>query len=129
MRALLDTHVVLWATSEPDRLNEPVRTILENNSNELYFSVAGVWELAIKVAHRKLRLPGDLRRWVTKRMQRTRITLLSIESHHVFALAELPYHHRDPFDRMIIAQAIAEKLTLVTADRILTRYDVPVVIA
>jgi len=120
MRLLLDTHIWLWAVMEPERLNPPIRTAIETEI-ELVLSVASLWEMAIKHAAGKLRIEGNLE---TFRLTVTRMrgTELVIRPEHALAAAALPQHHRDPFDRMLIAQATIENLTLVTADEMVRSY-------
>jgi len=121
---LLDTHVWLWATFEPNKLSPAVLQILQNNPCRV--SVASIWELQIKVALGKLDLPQPLDSLVatTKR----EIEILSVHAEHALALRELAFdrEHRDPFDRMLVAQAIHEKCELVTADKKLERYPVTI---
>jgi len=121
MRLLLDTHIWLWAVMEPERLNPAIRTAIETEV-ELVLSVASLWEMAIKHAAGKLRIEGNLE---TFRLTVTRMrgTELVIRPEHALAAAALPLHHRDPFDRMLIAQATIENLTLVTADEMVKSYD------
>jgi PIN domain nuclease of toxin-antitoxin system len=127
MRVLLDTHVLLWAKDDLTLVAESARTALQDQANHLVISVASIWELAIKISQGKLRLPFTVERWTIATLQDLRATLLTVEPNHVFALSELPPHHRDPFDRMLIAQAIQEKLYVVTADRVFKRYDIRVI--
>ena len=120
MRLLLDTHIWLWAVMEPERLNPAIRTAIETEV-ELVLSVASLWEMAIKHAAGKLRIEGNLE---TFRLTVTRMrgTELVIRPEHALAAAALPQHHRGPFDRMLIAQATIEDLTLVTADEMVRSY-------
>jgi len=121
MRLLLDTHIWLWAVMEPERLNPAIRTAIETEV-ELVLSVASLWEMAIKYAAGKLRIEGNLEtfRLTVTRMRGTELVILP---EHAIAAAALPQHHRDPFDRMLIAQATIENLTLVTADEMVRSYS------
>jgi PIN domain nuclease of toxin-antitoxin system len=124
MRLLLDTHVWLWAVTNPERLNSASRDAIES-ATELVFSVASLWEIAIKHAAGKLRLEltlGEFRASIA-RMHSAELT---IHSEHAMLAARLPPHHRDPFDRMLVAQAKVEDLTLATADAVVKAYDVRV---
>lgn len=121
MRLLLDTHILLWTAGNPDRLSRAVRNILTDSTNQLYFSVASVWEIAIKVNAGRLVFPLE-EMDVTLAAQR--LTLLDITLPHALAAAALPPHHNDPFDRMLIAQARMEALLLVTADAMIPTYAV-----
>ncbi len=129
MRLLLDTHVWLWMIAEPDRLGREAHGILEDASSALVFSAASAWEIAIKWRLGRLTLPEPPRDFVPRCLVRDGIRSLPVESHHALAVAELPDHHRDPFDRLLVAQARAEGLTLLTADRALEAYDVAVMSA
>ncbi len=124
MRLLLDTHVVLWQ-QEGDlaRLGSATETI--ETAEELLVSVVSFAEVGIKAAIGKLRLPANLREHVLA----SGVRILSLAPEHGLDLATLPMHHRDPFDRLLIAQARREGLTIVTADRDFTAYDVPVILA
>ena len=124
MRYLLDTHTLLWARATPDLLSADALAVLESADNALYLSIASLWECAIKSSIGKLDVPDDFYRTVAGDYE-----LLGIDVSHVEACANLPLHHRDPFDRMLVAQARLGGLTLVTRDRDIARYDVPVVTA
>ena len=126
MKLLVDTHCFLWMQAEPDRLAPKVRRRLEDPANELLLSAASAWELAIKVALGKLTLPMDAGRYVPTRVAQLGMRALPIEISHALRAAELPRHHADPFDRLLIAQAQLERVTLVTADRQLEAYDVKI---
>jgi PIN domain nuclease of toxin-antitoxin system len=120
LRLLLDTHVVVWALSEPERLAAKTRAAIETEENEIFVSVVSPWELAIKGPREGLRIPGDLEVQVDQRG----FDLLPILFRHTEPIGSMPNHHRDPFDRMLVAQAIVDGLTIVTADRKLTSYQV-----
>ncbi len=120
MRLLLDTHVVLWALSDPGRLSEGTRRAIEVEENDIFVSVVSPWELAIKGPREGLDPPDDLE----LEMNRQRFEILPVLLRHTQAIESMPYHHRDPFDRMLVAQAVVDGLTIVTADRMLTRYQV-----
>ena len=124
MRYLLDTYVLLWARSAPQRLSEEAVAILLAPDNELHVSMATLWECAIKTGLGKLVLPDDFYRIVA-----SDYTLLAMEIPHMQACGKLPMHHRDPFDRMLVVQAQLAGLTLLTHDRNIARYDVPVVMS
>lgn len=122
MRLLLDTHVVLWLVLDDPKLGPVIRTTLEDGAGAVCVSVASLWEMAIKASLGKLVLPANLRETLID----SGVSILPIEARHVDALAGLPRHHNDPFDRMLIAQTKADGLTLVSADRTVSLYDVPV---
>lgn len=123
MRVLLDTQVFLWLLAEPERLGRHLASV-EDTNNALLLSAASSWEIAIKAGLGRLRLPGDPRRYVTDRMRAIGAEPLPVEHAHALAVTELPMHHRDPFDRLLVAQARHLRLTVVTADRQIARYDV-----
>lgn len=124
MRYLLDTHCWLWWNIEPERLNQEAHQIISESGNELFLSTASAWEISIKHAIGRLRLPVPPKQYIPDRLYANQITGLPIGLEHVLHVNELPHHHRDPFDRVLIAQAIVEQLTLVTADDTLRQYDV-----
>jgi len=129
MRLLLDTHVWLWMIGEDERLNELTRAALSDPGNDIFLSAAAVWELAIKHAAGKLKYTGSPAVQVPIHIKRSGVLPLPITADHGLAAAALPMHHRDPFDRMMIAQALAENLTLSTADDRLSAYEVPLLMA
>ena len=124
MRLLLDTHCWLWLESAPERLSERVRRQLADPETELLLSVVSVWELAIKTALGKLELPEALATYVPSRLRRSSVGTLPVRLEHALEVAQLPPHHADPFDRMLIAQARAERLPILTADTAFAAYDV-----
>lgn len=127
MRFLLDTHCWLWLQIEPERLSSTLLDTMAARSSELYLSAASAWEIGIKHAAGRLPLPEPPSIYVEESMRRSGATGLPISHLHALAAAALPLHHRDPFDRVLVAQAQVEGLTLVTADAVLERYDVPTV--
>lgn len=112
--------------AEKERLSPESATILQDSGNELFLSAASSFEIAIKYALGKLLLPAHPRSTCLDQIARTGVAPLAIEHMHALAVAELPQHHRDPFDRLLIAQAQLERLTMVTVDRRLAAYDVPI---
>jgi PIN domain nuclease of toxin-antitoxin system len=127
LRLLLDTHCWIWSVDEPARLNATSRAILLDPETVGFVSAATVWELAIKIRLGKLTLLGGLLDALAESFRRLGFEPLPIHQVHAALTAELPLHHRDPFDRLLIAQAQAEGLSLVTADPLICRYDVDVV--
>jgi PIN domain nuclease of toxin-antitoxin system len=125
MRLLLDAMSAIWAGLSPDRLPPTVRDALNDPSNEVFLSSVTVWELAIKVGLGKLELEPDVRSFVTSLRTTLVARDLSITRRHALGVADLPHHHRDPFDRLLVSQARLEGLVLVTNDPLIVRYDVP----
>jgi PIN domain nuclease of toxin-antitoxin system len=126
MNYLVDTSIFIWSVGPADRLNREARELIKDTSEHLFFSAASAWEISIKHALGKLRLPESPSTYVPKRVQARGMRLLPILNHHALLAGELPMHHFDPFDRMLIAQAKSEGLTLMTADRTFKRYDVDI---
>lgn len=124
MRILLDTQCWLWMASAPDRLSARARSLVEANDNDLYMSAASAWEIAIKHSLGKLDLPEPPAQYVPSRLEAMRVAPLAIEHGHALQVAALPRHHRDPFDRLLIAQAQLEDLPILTSDPTFASYDV-----
>lgn len=127
MRLLLDTRCWLWWVAQPDQLSAHARELITAAGNDVLFSAASSWELAVKYALGKLPLPEPPEEFVLKRLVRDRIDALPVEHRHALRVAALPFHHRDPFDRLLVAQAQLENLRLLTVDRQLQAYDVEIV--
>ena len=126
MRLLLDTHVWLWMVVAPERLSAAARRLVLSEENELALSAASAWEIVIKHALGKLKLPGEPAELVLEWMRRTGVTPLPVLHRHALQVASLPRLHRDPFDRLLVAQAQIEELTVLTVDRQFARYEVKV---
>jgi PIN domain nuclease of toxin-antitoxin system len=124
VRILLDTQVWLWVLGEPARLSTAGRARLRSPANTFYLSAANIWEIVIKQATGKLRLPDEPVAYLRGRLAETPAVVLPITHEHALQLALLPLHHRDPFDRILIAQAQVEGLHLMTADRQFGNYPV-----
>jgi PIN domain nuclease of toxin-antitoxin system len=124
VRVLLDTHAFLWLADNPERLAPAALEALRDPRTDVFVSAVSAWEIAIKVAIGKLRIPLPPTQWVAERMARSRLTGLSIEIRHAVRIAALPRHHRDPFDRMLAAQAEVEGLRLATRDRSFAAYGI-----
>lgn len=122
MRLLVDSHVLLWWLDGASRLSPTAADAMAGGTNELLVSAASVWELSIKQSVGKLRVSADLH----EHALRQGFSELPVTGVHACAVRDLPFHHRDPFDRLLIAQARVEGLTLVTADRAMSAYDVPI---
>ena len=126
MKLLIDTQCWLWWFAEPDRLKEETIAQIIDETNELWFSVASVWEMGIKVGLGKLPLPEPIDRYLASRMKQLGARSLEIRADHALQAGGLPLHHRDPFDRMLIAQAQVEGMKIVTSDRMFDRYEVEI---
>jgi PIN domain nuclease of toxin-antitoxin system len=124
MSYLLDTTVFVWLLKEPERLNRRALELLEDENNEVFLSSVTSWEVVIKSAMGKLTLPKKPDELFAEVFQNFRFQPLSITHAHSVAVGELVFHHRDPFDRMLIAQARSEKLVLMTADLMMQKYPV-----
>jgi PIN domain nuclease of toxin-antitoxin system len=120
LRVLLDTHVFLWLQTEPERVGEHLDT-LADPATELLVSAASSWEVAIKHALGRLPLPDTPERWMPERIRAIGARPIAVEHDHALAAAGLPQIHRDPFDRLLVAQAVALDATLITADAALAR--------
>lgn len=126
MKLLLDTHIFIWWDSEPARLSGPVLALCTDPAHELVVSVASLWEMQIKRQLGKLDLRLPLAEIVAHQQETNSVTILPVAQAHVLALEQLPNHHRDPFDRILVAQALVEGATLVSADPLLKSYPVEV---
>lgn len=125
MKLLLDTHVFLWIASGGSDLSNQTLKLLRDGTNTVYFSAASAWEIAIKRSLGKLQAPEDL----LEEVARLRFTPLPVSLEHALAVERLPYLHKDPFDRLLIAQAISDNLNLVTRDETIREYDLSVISA
>lgn len=126
MKVLLDTHAWLWMMAEPERLSPASRELLASAETAVHVSAASAWEIGIKHALGRLPLPAPPEDLVPFWLQRSNATALPIDMSHVLAAAALPNHHRDPFDRVLIAQSRLERLPLLTADPQFDAYEVEV---
>jgi PIN domain nuclease of toxin-antitoxin system len=125
-RLLLDTHVFLWWVDDAPELSATARQAIADISNKCYFSVACCWEVAIKSSLGKLSLSKPVERFVSEQLAANGFTLMNIDVRHAAKVEKMPFHHRDPFDRLLIAQALTEKLTIISADRVFFDYGVKV---
>ena len=123
MNLLLDTHVLIWVFSHDSSLSPTATEAIRDGRNLVFVSAATAWEIAIKKALGKLRVPGNYQ----EGLKRYRFTPLDITTEHALAVEQLPPHHKDPFDRMLIAQVQIERLTLVTHDPNMKAYGIPII--
>lgn len=126
MRVLLDTHAFLWFMAGDERLSQKARETMSKENTELFLSAASVWEMAIKAALGRLQLPLPVADYVAEKIH-AGFQMMPIDWVHAAAVQKLPFHHRDPFDRLIIAQAQVEKLPLVSGDRKFLKYGIQLI--
>ena len=124
MRLLLDTHAFLWFVLNDAQLSSKAKTIIEDPSNDILISPASYWEIAIKVSHKKLDLFATFDDFMRRGIAGNDFEILPIEPKHAAIVATLPLHHKDPFDRLLIAQALAEAIPLVSTDSAIDPYSV-----
>jgi PIN domain nuclease of toxin-antitoxin system len=125
MRLLLDTHLLLWTTSVSSKLSTTARQLIDDAGNELFFSSASIWEATLKMAARRGDFDIDAR-LLRRTLLNSDYTELPVTGEHAVAVADLPPLHKDPFDRLLIAQCMVEGVTLLTADRVVARYPGPI---
>ncbi len=126
MRALLDTHTFLWAISGSEKLSRRAGEIFAGPS-DLWLSVASIWEILIKAQAGRIPLPEPVGPYLVRKLAENEIATLTISLDHVMRIEALPMHHRDPFDRILIAQSLEEELPIVTSDSVFNRYDLEVI--
>jgi PIN domain nuclease of toxin-antitoxin system len=124
MRAILDTHVILWWVTNNPQLSQAVRDIIADSENTLYLSVASSWEIIIKFKTGKLPLPELPTQFIQSCLRVNRFENMAIDLPHVLQINTLPDHHKDPFDRILIAQAQVENIPILTVDRLIVQYPV-----
>jgi PIN domain nuclease of toxin-antitoxin system len=124
MRLLLDTHTFLWFIIDDSSLSGNARALIEDSNNNVVLSVASLWEMAIKISLGNLTISQPFNVFMTEQMRLNAIDLLNISIDHAAVVATLPFHHRDPFDRLLVAQAMVERLPIVSVDTVFDAYDV-----
>ena len=127
MKVLLDTHAFLWWNTEDPQLSKRAREIIADGQSEIFISAASAWEIAIKTSKGMLALPEPPAHYVEKRMNLYRFQALPIQIYHASRVYELPLHHADPFDRLLIAQSQIESMPLISVDSEIRKYEVEVV--
>ena len=123
MNLLIDTHVLLWWLDDHPSLSKKARVVIADGNNLVFVSAAIIWEIRIKQALGKLEVPANFRQVLNKQS----FEMLAITAEHAHAVKDLPFHHRDPFDRMLIAQAAVEGFTIVSSDTNIQKYQVPII--
>jgi len=129
VRVLIDTQCWLWMHLSPERFSTRTRRLVSRLDTDIVLSTVSVWEIAIKSALGKLRLPEPAEAWVPARMTLSVVTPLPVDVAHALRVGTLPPHHRDPFDRMLISQSLVEGLPVLTSDPVFSRYGVKVIAA
>lgn len=124
MRCLLDTHTFLWAVNDSPRLSHRAREVVEDEANELFLSVASLWEIAIKLSAGKLKLELPFLDLAVQKTSAHGIEIMPITAAHLDVVWRLPFHHRDPFDRLIAAQCLSENYSLLSRDGALDSYEI-----
>lgn len=124
MRLLLDTHTFLWFVEGNPQLSARARALIEDSFNEVLLSVASIWEIAIKYSLGKLSLTAPIEVFFAQQLQANAITTLDVRTEHVIVVAALPFHHRDPFDRLLIVQAQVEGVPIISADTAFDPYPI-----
>ncbi len=127
MRLLLDTSSFLWFVAGSGKLSGKTRELMEDFDNELVLSVASLWEMAIKVSIGKLEMLEDFDRFISEKLEENEIGILHVRLAHLSEMIKLPFHHRDPFDRLIIAQSISENIPVIARDGIFKDYLVDII--
>jgi PIN domain nuclease of toxin-antitoxin system len=125
VRLLLDTHVLLWAATDPEALSPEARTAIEDGAHEALVSIVTAWEIGIKQSLGKLELPRPAEWWLPEVLRRSGFEVAPIDLAAALRVRALPWHHRDPFDRLLVAQALESGYTLVSRDEALGAYGVP----
>lgn len=126
MRYLIDTHVLIWYLNGDTDLSERYITLMHDPQNQLYISIVSIWEITIKLSLNKLDLTKSIKQ-IEEYILSKDYKVLNISFEHLKTLSELPHHHNDPFDRLLIAQAISENLTIISADRHFSAYPAGVI--
>lgn len=124
MRLLLDTHAFIWYATDSSRLSITARTLIDNGDNDILISTASIWEMAIKHSIGRLNFSMPFMEFIKQQIALNRIEILEISFDHIEIVASLPLHHRDPFDRLIIAQSMAEQIPILSVDAIFDAYTI-----
>ncbi len=124
MKILLDTHAFLWFVMDSPKISKRATSLIESTENEVYLSVARVWEMAIKVSIGKLRIDESFEDFIMPELESNQFSLLNIEVRHLGKVVNLPFHHRDPFDRLLAAQSLTMNMPILSRDTAFDLYDV-----
>lgn len=124
MRLLLDTHTLLWFFSGNDKISDTAKILIENPQNHKFISIASIWEMAIKQSQGKLDLEVTAAQYVKEKLIADDFSLLPVQIEHLELISSLPFHHRDPFDRLLISQSITEQIPILSSDKAFNQYSV-----
>lgn len=124
MNYLIDTHVLLWIVNDENQLSRKAGKMFLDAKNKIYVSTASIWEMAIKISLDKLSIPGKLPEFVEKHIIANNILILPVELKHLYKLENMPFYHRDPFARLLIAQSIVENIDIISSDTHFDHYPV-----
>jgi PIN domain nuclease of toxin-antitoxin system len=127
MRLLLDSNVLLWSIFERHKLTPSTKLLIEDDANELYVSRTSLWEISAKASSGRLPLVGISIAYIIEQVRQTGLIVLELENRYILRAESLPFHHADPFDRILVAHAIEDSLTVLTADRDIPKYDAAVI--
>lgn len=123
---LLDTHILIWANQDREKLSQNLINILSDNRHEFFISMASIWEMQLKIQNKKLDIVPSLGCVLHEIELKNLYTILPIKKEHIQNLEYLPFHHKDPFDRMLVSQAIIEGLTILTVDEHIIKYRIKI---
>lgn len=124
MKFLIDTNTLLWIVTNDKKLSKTANKLYLNSENLIFVSLASIWEMAIKISLKKLSIEEPLKDFIHTQIKRNDIRILNIEPEHILLLENLPFHHRDPFDRLIISQSMNENIPLLSSDKVFDRYPI-----
>ena len=124
MKFLIDTHTLLWIVTNDKKLSKTANKLYLNSDNLIFVSLASIWEMAIKISLRKLSIEEPLKDFIHTQIKSNDIRILNIELEHILLLENLPFHHRDPFDRLIISQSMNGNIPILSSDKVFDRYPI-----
>ena len=124
MKYLIDTHTLIWIVTNNHRLSDNAKSLYLNSENEIFVSMVSIWELAIKISLRKMSIQKTLKDFINEDIMDNDIKILNINTHHICNLENLPFYHRDPFDRLIITQSVSESIPVISSDKIFDLYPI-----
>jgi len=125
LKYLIDTQILIWLFISPNKIPSNIQHLLKNLDNEIYVSKVSIWEIAIKVSIGKLIIPFEIKKLIFE-IKGMNIKILNIKNQHLIKVTDLPFLHKDPFDRLIISQAFIERITIISSDNHFSKYDVKV---